>query len=79
MLGILDTFFWPFATDLAIMVTPATLPFFQMWSNVICKNMPYLKWLTRAFSLVKKDLLLAKPEILSYDTPLWHSTFFRIS
>ena len=60
-------------------MTPASLPYFQMGSNVIWKSMPYVGWCAGAFSLVKKDVALAEPDILSYDTLLWHSTLFRNS
>ena len=73
---VLHNSFQPFAQDLGILVSPASLPFFQIGSNVIKKNMPYLGWCTRAFSLVKKDICFEEPALLSYDTPLWHSTLF---
>ena len=53
-------------------MTPVSLLYFQMGSNVIWKKMPYLGWCAKAFSLVNKKLALAEPNILSYDTPLWH-------
>ena len=41
--------------------------------------MSYVGWSARALSLVKKDFLLAEPQIVSYDTPLWHWMLFRNS
>ena len=58
-------------------ISPSMLPYFQMGSNVIWNSMPYLGWSARAFSLVWKDLNFAQLDLLSYDTPLWHSTLFR--
>ena len=34
--------FQPFAQDLGMQISPSTLPYFQMGSNVIWNNMPYL-------------------------------------
>ena len=73
---VLHNTFQPFAQDLGILVSPASLPFFQIGSNVIKNNMPYLGWCARAFSLVKKDICFEEPALLSYDTPLWHSSLF---
>ena len=42
-----------------------SLPYFQMGSNVIWNTMPYLGWCARAYTLVKKDLLLH--QYLQYD------------
>ena len=49
------------------------LPFFQMGSNVVKRNMRYLAWSARAFSLVRQPILAYHDIILSYDTPLWHN------
>ena len=73
---VLHTSYEPFARTLGILVTPTTLPYFQMGSNVIWNKMPHLGWSACAFSLVKHNIHFAEPEILSYDTPLWHSTLF---
>ena len=70
---VLHNSFQPFAQDLGILVSPA---FFQIGSNVIKNNMPYLGWCARAFSLVKKDICFEEPALLSYHTPLWHSSLF---
>ena len=64
----------PKVLGLGILFLLASLPFFQIGSNVIKNNMPYLGWCARAFSLVKIDISIQKPALLSYDTPLWHST-----
>ena len=74
---VLGASFQPFAQDLGMQISPSTLPYFQMGSNVIWNSMPYLGWSARAFSLVRKDLNFAQPDLLSYDTPLWHSTLFK--
>ena len=66
---VLHSSFQPFAQDLGILVSPASLPFFQIGSNVIKNNMPYLGWCARAFSLVKKDICFEEPALLSYNTP----------
>ena len=38
--------------------------------------MPYLGYCARAFSIVKQQVKFQEPDLLSYDTPLWHSTHF---
>ena len=74
---ILESSYKPFATDRGISVTPTTLPFFPMGSDVIPNSMPCLRWSATAYSIVKQHLPFEEPFLPSYDTPLWHSTLFR--
>ena len=74
--SILHTSFQPFAADLGIILSPASLPFFQLGPNVVKQTMPFLGWCARAFSLVKKDVHFEHPAQLPGDAPAWHSTFF---
>ena len=74
--SILHTSFQPFAADLGITLSPASLPFFQLGPNVVKQTMPFLGWCARAFSLVKKDVQFEHPAQLPGDAPAWHSTFF---
>ena len=55
---VVQSTFQPFAGDLGIQLVPASLPFFQMGSNVVWAKMPYLGWCACAFSLVKIDYRL---------------------
>ena len=73
---VLHTGFSPFANSLGMVLNPLTLPYFQMGSNVIWDTMPYLGWSAHTFSIVKKDIQFEEPDMLSHDTPLWHSTMF---
>ena len=74
--SILHTSFQPFAADVGIILSPASLPFFQLGPNVVKQTMPFLGWCARAFSLVKKDVHFEHPAQLPGDAPAWHSTFF---
>ena len=74
--SILHTSFQPFAVDLGFILSPTSLPFFQLGSNVVKQTMPFLGWCARTFSLVKKDVHFAHPAQLPRDAPAWHSTLF---
>ena len=74
--SILHTSFQPFAVDLGIVLSPTSLPFFQLGSNVVKQTMPFLGWCARAFSMVKKDVHFEHPAQLPRDAPAWHSTLF---
>ena len=65
-----------FAKEHGIVVTPNAMPLFQMASNVIWRNMPYLAWSARAFSIVSSKTPIKTPDLLAYDTPLWHNRLF---
>ena len=52
--SILHTSFQPFAADRGIILSPTSLPFFQLGPNVVKRTMPFLGWCARAFSVVKK-------------------------
>ena len=49
----------------------------QMDSNVVWRQMPYLAWSMRAFSILRQNLPLPPPTMLAYDTPLCHHVAFR--
>ena len=68
--------FPPFAKSPGMVVNPLTLPYFRMGSNAIWDTMPYLGWRARALSIVKQDFQFEEPDMLSFDSPLWHSTMF---
>ena len=69
--------FQAFAQELGILVSPSTLPYFQMGSNVTWATMPYLERSARAFWPAKTDVHFQVLDLLSYDTPMWHTILFR--
>ena len=73
---VLHTGFEPFAKSLGIIVNSTTWPFFFKWAQTSF-GMRCRTWArVSAFLLVKRDIQFSTPDILSYDTPLWHSTLF---
>ena len=50
---------------------------FQLGSNFIWKQMPYLAWSMRSFSLLRQCLPLPPLTMLACDTPFSHNMAFR--
>ena len=60
-----------------IVVSPSTLPFFQMDVNIPWESLPYTAFRAKAFSLLCQRPNISIPSELPYDMPLWHNPMFH--
>ena len=60
-----------------IVVSPSTLPLFQMDVNIPRESLPYMAFSAKAFSHLRQRLNIFIPSELPYDMPLWHNPIFH--